>query len=155
MTIARVIPALLILSVWSSSLVTGQTAADSASVSTFYREWFGVARQSPEMYAGFYATDGMVLPPGLTPARGREAIAAWLRSTQASASFTMVPSGITVDEMRFLSPTLVVYRSTLQGRRVPQGGGTPTDFETKYLDVLRRSESGRWEVVYRMWSDNR
>lgn len=39
--------------------------------------------------------------------------------------------------------------------RVPKAGGTGTPFETKYFDVLQRSVTGRWEVLYRMRSDSR
>ena len=132
-----------------------QTSADSASITAFYREWFGAAAQSPERYAEFYAADGVVLPPGLAPAIGRVAIAGWLRQAQSSAAYTTRPEGINVDEMRFVSADWVVYRTTLRGQRVPRAGGQPTPFETKYMDLLHRTASGRWEVTYRMWSDNR
>jgi ketosteroid isomerase-like protein len=134
---------------------SSQSAADSASVTTFYREWFGPAAQEPNAYASFYAADGMVLPPGRPPAVGREAIANWHRESRSSMPYTIRPEGITVDETRFLSPTLVVYRSTLRGQRIPRASGEPSAFETKYVDLLRRSPSGRWEVLYRMWSDNK
>lgn len=82
-------------------------------------------------------------------------IAEWLRQAQASAPYTVRPEGIAVNELRFLGPTWVVYRSTLRGQRVPKAGGDPVPFETKYVDLLHRTDSGRWEVAYRMWSDNR
>jgi ketosteroid isomerase-like protein len=148
-----------ILVVWLLAGVAGpvaaQTAADSASVAAFYGEWFGSARQGPDRYASFYSADGMVLPPAAQPAVGREAIAAWLVQAQTSSPYTVRPEGITVNEMRFLGPNWVVYRSTLRGQRVPKAGGDPVPFETKYLDLLHRTEAGRWEVVYRMWSDDR
>ncbi|MGH7713973.1 MAG: YybH family protein [Gemmatimonadaceae bacterium] len=132
-----------------------QSAADSASVTAFYGDWFGSARQGAEAYASFYAVDGMVLPPNAAAVIGRPAIAEWLRQSQAALPYTVRPEGITIDEMRFLSPGWVVYRSTLRGQRVPKAGGEPVPFETKYVDVLHRTETGRWEVVYRIWSDNR
>jgi uncharacterized protein (TIGR02246 family) len=132
-----------------------QTAADSATVTAFYREWFSSLQQGPERYASFYARDGVVLPPGLPPAVGREAIAEWLRQAQASASYTTRPEGIAVDEMRFLTPEWVVHRGTLRGQRIPRAGGDPVPFETKIVDLLHRTAEGGWEVVMRMWSDNR
>ena len=133
-----------------------QTAADSASVTAFYGEWFASARQPPEVYASFYAVDGMVLPPNDTVAVGRVAIAEWLRRAQATSTYLVQPEGMAVDEIRFLSPVWVLHRSTLRGKRIPKAGGTPISFETKYVDLLHRTDSGgRWEVSYRIWSDNR
>jgi uncharacterized protein (TIGR02246 family) len=106
-------------------------------------------------YASFYAPDGSMLPPGAAPLTGRSAIAAWMEQARTAAPYSTQPQGITVDEMRFLSPTIVAYRSTLRGQRVPKAGGAPFSFETKYFDLLRRTSTGDWEVLYRMWSDNR
>jgi uncharacterized protein (TIGR02246 family) len=135
--------------------VRAQTSADSATVTAFYGRWFGSAAQGMTRYASFYAPDGYLLPPGAPPVQGREAIAAWMEQSRAAAPYTTQPQGIVVDELRFVSPTLVVYRSTLRGQRVPKGGGPAVPFETKYFDLLRRTPSGDWEVLYRAWSDNR
>jgi ketosteroid isomerase-like protein len=145
--------ALLLMS--AGGALPAQTAADSASVTAFYGRWFGSARQSPETYASFYAVDGMALPPNLPPAVGRAAIAEWLRQAQANAPYTVRPEGLTVDEMRFLTPDWVVHRGTLRGQRIPKAGGDSVPFETKYVDLLHRTADGGWEVAYRMWSDNR
>jgi ketosteroid isomerase-like protein len=131
-----------------------QSAADSASVTAFYARWFGSAPQGFTAYASFYATDGYILPPGSPPVVGRAAIAAWFEQARASTRYTTQPQGIATDEMRFLNPDWVVYRSTLRGQRVPKAGGDPTPFETKYVDLLHRTATG-WEVAFRMWSDNR
>ena len=136
-----------------TAALRAQTAADSASVTAFYNEWFGSARQGPETYASFYATDGMILPPNAAQVVGRPAIAEWMRRSQAALPYSVRPEGIKIDEMRFLSPTWVMHRSTLHGQRVPKAGGDPMPFETKYVDLLHRTGTGRWEVAYRMWSD--
>ena len=46
------------------------------------------------------------------------------------------------------------HRSTLTGERVPKAGGSGIPFETKYVDLVHRTSEGRWEVGYRMRSDN-
>lgn len=148
------IPLVAALSGVAPTRLGAQDAADSASVTRFYSEWFGSVRQGPDTYASFYAADGMVLPPNAAPVAGRTAIAAWLLRSQQTSPYNVRPEAIAVGEMRFLSPTWVVYRSTLRGQRTPKAGGEAVPFETKYVDLLRRTESGRWEVVYRMWSDN-
>ncbi|MEW5916779.1 MAG: hypothetical protein AB1762_10250 [Gemmatimonadota bacterium] len=153
MRISIIVATLLLIS--PPDHARAQSAADSASVTAFYGAWFGSMRQGPETYAGFYAVDGLVLPPNAAPAVGRAAIAEWLRQSQATVPYSVRPEGIAVDEMRFLAPGWVVYRSTLRGERVPKNGGAAVPFETKYVDVLHRTAEGRWEVQYRMWSDNR
>ena len=151
----NVAAAILTAALLSLPLSSHAQSADSASVIAFYREWFSSLAQGPDRYASFYAADGMVLPPNAPPSIGRSAIAEWMRKWQAAAPYTARPEGITVDEMRFLTPNLVVHRGTLRGQRIPKAGGDAVAFETKYMDVLRRTDAGRWEVVYRMWSDNR
>ena len=128
---------------------------DTAAIEAFYRTWMGSSVKGATAYASHYATDGQILPPNAAPFTGREAIAGWFVRAQSESRFVTKPEGITVDEIRFLSPAWVVHRSTLRGQRVPKADGDPLAFETKYFDVLHRTESGRWEVAYRMWSDNR
>ncbi|NUQ12430.1 MAG: DUF4440 domain-containing protein [Gemmatimonadaceae bacterium] len=129
-----------------------QSAADTASVQAFYQRWFGSLAQGPDRYAGFYAEDGTVLPPNMAPAQGRAAIAEWLRASQAAATHATRPTGLVVDEMRFLSASLVLHRTTLSGERVPKAGGPAVPFRTRYVDLLRRTADG-WEVLYRIWND--
>ncbi len=49
---------------------------------------------------------------------------------------------LATNEMRFLGPDWVVYRSTLTGQRIPKAGGDPVPFETKYFDLLHRKDAG-------------
>jgi uncharacterized protein (TIGR02246 family) len=151
----RLLSALVILLASSAPTALGQPAADSASVTAFYGRWFGSAARGFTAYASFYAEDGYILPPGSPPTTGRAAIAAWFEQTRAALPYTTEPQGIAVDEMRFLTPEWVVYRSTLRGQRVAKTGGDRVPFETKYVDLLHRVEGGNWEVAFRMWSDNR
>lgn len=127
---------------------------DTTSVVAFYGEWFGSAQRGAEAYASFYASDGQLFPPDAFPIQGREAIAIWITRSQAERPYTVRPSSIIVDEMRFLTPEWVIHRSTLKGERIPRTGGSGIPFETKYVDLLHRTVEGKWEVVYRMWSDN-
>ena len=142
---------------WNPCEVGAQSSSDSASVTAFYGRWFGSATGGMARYASFYAGDGSIFPPNSPPVKGREAIAAWLEQARAASPYSTQPQGITVDELRFLSPDWVVYRSTLRGQRIPKAGGpaaAPIRFETKYVDLLHRTTSGDWEVIFRMWSDN-
>jgi ketosteroid isomerase-like protein len=139
-----------------SAGLSAQTPADSVSVQAFYGRWFGAAaQQGMNAYASFYAADGYILPPNNPPVVGRDSIAAWMQRAREASPYQVRPEGITVNELRFLAADWVVYRSTLRGQRVPKSGGNTVPFETKYVDLLHRTAPDRWEVVFRMWSDNR
>jgi uncharacterized protein (TIGR02246 family) len=133
-----------------------QVTGDRAAIDKFYEEWMGaVVAKGPVAYASYYALNGQVLPPNEPPVTGRDAIAQWFERAQREATYRVEPEAIQVDEIRFLDPAWAVYRSTLRGRRVPKTGGEPVPFETKYFDLVHRNAEGRWQVEYRMWSDNR
>ena len=130
-------------------------AANRGEIDAFYGAWMGTAaKEGPAAYATFYAEDGIMLPANERPLTGRAAIEAFQRRAQAENPYAVKPTGINVDEVRFLGSDWVVYRSTLSGQRVPKTGGEASAFETKYFDVLHRGADGKWQVAYRMWSDN-
>jgi uncharacterized protein (TIGR02246 family) len=150
---ALVVSSALLLGFFAARTAT-RVQEDRAAIEAFYKTWMGAIAQGPAAYASYYATNGQVLPPNATPVTGREAIAAWLVRSQSESKYSVKPEGIKVDEIRFLGPAWVVHRSTLRGQRFPKAGGDPVAFETKYFDLLHRTDDGRWEVAYRMWSDN-
>lgn len=132
-----------------------QPSGNRAEIDAFYTAWMGTAaQQGPSAYASFYADDGMMLPPNERPVAGRVSIEAFQRRSQADRPYAVKPTGITVDEVRFLDTDWVVYRGTLSGARIMKADGSTAPFETKYFDVLHRGADGRWQVAYRMWSDN-
>jgi uncharacterized protein (TIGR02246 family) len=132
-----------------------QPAGNRTEIDAFYTAWMGSAAQKgPSAYASFYADDGMMLPPNERPIGGRASIEAFQRKSQAESPYAVKPTGIAVDEVRFLDSDWVVYRGTLSGVRTMKADGASAPFETKYFDVLHRGTDGRWQVTYRMWSDN-
>jgi uncharacterized protein (TIGR02246 family) len=138
-----------------ATALASQPAGNRAEIDAFYTAWMGnAAQKGPAAYASFYADDGMMLPPNERPVAGRSAIEAFQRRSQSDSPYAVKPTGITVDEVRFLDTDWVVYRGTLSGTRVMKADGSSTPFETKYFDVLHRGADGRWQVAYRMWSDN-
>jgi uncharacterized protein (TIGR02246 family) len=155
MRIRTAVVALCLLTGLLAPQASGTPQDDRAAIEAFYGTWMGAIAKGPTAYASYYASDGQILPPNAAPVTGRDAIADWLAHSQSESQYVTKPEGVNVDEIRFLGPAWVVHRSTLRGQRLPKAGGDPVPFETKYFDLLHRHESGRWEVVYRMWSDNR
>jgi uncharacterized protein (TIGR02246 family) len=131
-----------------------QTADEKEAINSFYRDWSqAVFKEGPEGYARFFAQDGAVLPPDEVPVVGRAAIKEWMKRTLAEATYVTRPEGVTQDDLK-VTGNLAVARSAVRGKRTPKSGGESFLFETKYLDVLRKTSDGRWEFVYRMWNNN-
>ena len=152
--------------IWSVSLIAtaivlgtvctarGQTTADEQAVVNFYKYWSAATmKEGPEGYARFFAADGVLLPPDSPPVSGRAAIRDWMQRTLAESKYVTRPEGVNQDDLK-VTGNMAVARSTLRGKRIPKAGGDPLTFETKYLDVLRRTSEGRWEFVNRMWNSN-
>lgn len=116
---------------------SAQIQGDRAAIDAFYQAWMGAAGQGPTAYASYYATDGQVLPPNAAPVIGREAIAGWLGRSQSESAYAVKPEGVHVDEIRFLAPGWVVYRSTLRGRRLPKAGGDRRSLGSRLSHVER------------------
>ena len=131
-----------------------QTTSDQQAIVSFYQEWSAAAmKEGPEGYARYFATDGVLLPPDGAPVSGRPAIREWMQRTLAESAYFPRPEGVTQDDLK-VTGNMAVARSTVRGKRIPKAGGDPVPFETKYLDVLRRTSEGRWEFIYRMWNSN-
>jgi ketosteroid isomerase-like protein/quercetin dioxygenase-like cupin family protein len=129
-------------------------ASPQDAVKAFYRDWSqATATRGAEGYASFFAEDAVLLPPDALPVSGRAAIREWEEGQQKDAAFRTVPASISEDELT-VSGSVVLYRSTLKGERVPVAGGAGQPLENKYLDVLRRKADGGYEFVRRMWSSN-
>jgi uncharacterized protein (TIGR02246 family) len=156
--VTRYFAVILSLSLAASAIVAtsaSQAAGNRAEIDKFYAAWMGgAAQKGPAAYAAFYAEEGMMLPPNERPVAGRGPIEEFQRRAQATSPYAVKPSGITVDEVRFLGADWAVYRSTLSGVRIAKADGASTPFETKYFDVLQRGADGQWRVAYRLWSDN-
>jgi uncharacterized protein (TIGR02246 family) len=125
----------------------------AASVTRFYREWSAdTAKNGAEGYAAHFAADATLLPPDGPPVAGRDRIKAWMAS-QADLPYRTQPEAVNQDEIRIMGDIAIV-RTTLRGKRVSKVDGKETPFETKYLDVLRRTPAGGWEFLTRMWNSN-
>ena len=83
-----------------------------------------------------------MLPPDEAPVVGRATIKEWMKRTLAEAAYVTSPEGVAQDDLK-VTGNLAVARSTVRGRRMPKSGGDPVPFETKYLDVLRKTSDGR------------
>jgi ketosteroid isomerase-like protein len=105
----------------------------------------GLQSQDAKMVAAAFAENGVVLPPGSGPVRGREAIEAFWRK-QFEGGFGLLDGGS--------------YGSSASGDLayewgyVTISGGRAGGESMKYLNVLRRDAQGTWYVAFSTWNSN-
>lgn len=100
--------------------------------------------------ASLYAEDGVEMPPGKPPIRGRAAIEGYYRGLFAGCKFSEFV--LTHTELRAAGDVgwaAGTSRSTL----VP-GGAAPVQDAGKYLVVLKHAD-GRWKVMYSIYNSDR
>jgi ketosteroid isomerase-like protein len=105
----------------------------------------GLQSQDAKMVASAFAEDGVVLPPGSGPVRGRAAVEAFWRK-QFEGGFGLLDGG----SYGTSASGDLAYEwgyVTISGNRV--GGES-----MKYLNVLRRDAQGTWSVAFSTWNSN-
>lgn len=138
-------------SVPSFALETGKSGAEEQAIRALDRKWVeAVAATNIQAIADIYASQGMLMPPGAPPARGRAAIAeAWSAMlAPTGASLTFEPTEIVVGQGEDIAYDVGTYTHTASS----PGGGTVAD-HGKYLVVWTR-EAGTWKVAADMFNSN-
>ena len=104
-----------------------------------------------ERIVALYAEDAMLLPPSGPRVAGKTAIRQ--RYQQGFEKFRL--------EVSFLSEETQVTgdwafdRGATRGRNVWHDGKAPTQFEHKYLMILKRQADGNWKIARLIWNGNR
>lgn len=106
-------------------------------------------REDVEALAELYHPEVVVMPPDRADLHGRDAVAAWLRSSFRDARTRQV---LVHDEVRTFDD-----RAILRGRfrlRIAPRDGSPTKHVVgKHLVLWERDAAGRWLVTHDIWSE--
>ena len=97
------------------------------------------------------AADFVIMPPNAMPVEGSEAVREWLKDFFGSYELDVHDWPMDVLE---IGPELAVRRFRSVGNYIPKDGGEPIPYDQKYVDHLRKTSDGRWEIVLHMWSPN-
>jgi ketosteroid isomerase-like protein len=104
-----------------------------------------------DAYLSISAADFVIMPPNAMPVEGSEAVREWLRDFFGSFELDVYDWPMDVLE---IGPELAVRRFRSVGNYIPKDGGEPIPYDQKYVDHLRKTSDGRWEIVLHMWSPN-
>ena len=116
--------------------------------------------QDPVALARLYTEDGLLLPPGGSPVRGRAAIRSyWTKSSRRGLTFDILQKDVCGEAGYFVGR--YAARESSQGefqranepltllrtaRRQPENGN--------FVLCLKRGESGHWRISTDMWNSN-
>ena len=126
-------------------------AADVAAIKRMYEaRASGIQEHGALGYAEAFAEDGMLMPPNAAAVVGRDSIRRWAEDFFSSYSIRFM---ITSEEIQ-VSGDLAVRRFTASGTYTSSRDGEITEFDQKYLDILRRQADGTWRISHHAWSSN-
>lgn len=125
-------------------------AADEQMIRDLDVRWVGVvAAKDAAATAGFYAEDGVLMPPGSPPQEGREAIAAAWSGLFALPGFSLTfwPTRIVIAASADVAWEIGAYNLAYDG------DGGPVNDKGKYV-VAWRKVDGIWQVGADIFNTN-
>jgi ketosteroid isomerase-like protein len=102
-------------------------------------------------YLAVVSEDATWMPQNAPPLVGKPAVESWARQffTRYSLDVDSIPMDV-LDVGR----DLAVRRFRSVGRYIPADGSDPVPYDQKYVDYLRKTPNGNWQLVLHMWSSN-
>lgn len=128
---------------------TVDTGAIADSIRALDRQWSDAAgRRDAQAFAGFYAQDGVLMPPNMEAASGPDAIQQTASQLLADSTTTLsfAPSDVRVADSR----DMAWEHGTWQ---VKDASGNDLD-HGKFVVVWKRGEDGSWKVAADIFNSN-
>ncbi len=132
-----------------AALTDAQRAAVLSVDSSFVRAWL---RDDTTAVLAAFSPDAVLLPPGGSPVRGREAIRDywWPHDGSHTRIVTFTRDVLEVDGSADLA--YVRADATLGWDTVKDGKEATQSSRSQDLILYRRGADGRWRVIRQMWS---
>lgn len=102
-----------------------------------------------EKVVSYWSDDAVVVPPGMPPIVGKDAIRAFVAHSFATPGFSIswTPVDVVVSDDGTMG-----YSTAHNTMTMPGPDGTPVTSHGRALAVWRRAPDGRWECVYDIWN---
>jgi len=99
---------------------------------------------------GFWAEDGVLMPPNEPAVRGHADLLAWYRTAFEAFAFDFEIEY----EQAISSGDWAFARASYSGTILPRATGEPIEDRGKILEVLRRQPDGTWKWHAHMWNSD-
>ena len=148
--LARVISLFSMAVLGFTIAVAGDLDADVEAIKrTALMKNEGVVKLDPQIYAGAFAEDAVVLPPGRAGIEGRAAILEWARGWSSTAK-AKIEIDTTIDEVQVMGDWAYV-RMTI-ARTILFPDRDPTNDVVKTIQVHQRQADGSWKIARDIWN---
>jgi uncharacterized protein (TIGR02246 family) len=127
----------------STAAPASNSAADEAAIRTLDSAWNkAAADKNSDTFATFYATDGVLMPPGQAMVKGRDAIHAAFAGMAATPGFSLTFAPDQVTAKGDLAYEIGSYTITSNDKK-----GKPQPTSGKYVVVWARQADGSWKAA--------
>jgi len=149
---ARVLVSISILIMAVAGVAAGENEADVEAIRrTAFMKSEGVVNMDPATYAGAFAADAVILPPGAPAIEGRSTILAWAEGWASSADVEIEIDTI-VDEIEIMGDWAFVRLTIARTIRSPEQD--PRVDVVKTIQIHRRQEDGSWKIARDIWNSH-
>ena len=104
-----------------------------------------------DSFANAFTNDGIWMPPGVAPLRGKEAWRAWVQPWWDSS--TVLDIGVSTEEITVIDDWAIErhieHQTTVFGM-----GEEPASLHFKGIWIFRRQEDGTWKIAQYIWNEN-
>ena len=107
-------------------------------------------QQDHETLLSLWDDEGVALPPGAPPVRGKAALRDWLVA-EGEPDYDVTEYVHEFSERRILGDWAFEW-GTFISAAAPHGEGAPIRSTGKLLRILRRQEDGGWKVSHAIWN---
>lgn len=128
------------------------TQAEGEALMQLSREWSAsVATGDLEATLEFWADDAIVMPPGMPPVRGKEAIRGFVSGMTQIPGFQISWEPVSVHVSASGDMAYMVERNT---STMDDAHGNPVTTHGKVITIWRSEPDGSWKNVIDMWNED-
>ena len=130
----------------------GNNEADMAAINELYQKWVdGLNNDDFELFISVWADDSTRMEPDTPAITGIEHVRAHFKVPFEQFTYEC---GVYGDSDMQISGDLAFYRGNYTLALTPRDGGPTTQFDGKWVDILKKQPDGSWKVYIDSVSDN-
>jgi uncharacterized protein (TIGR02246 family) len=133
----------------------GPTRSSSAATADFEKTTAAfheaLRTNDAETFLSFVAADVVMMRPGESPVRGKDALRAWYASFLSQYQTSSLTLG---DREVFVGEEFAVESGSFEWALIPVAGGAPVVDRGNYLQVWRRQPDGQWRFEREIWNSS-